>query len=61
LFLVFKFNDVRLKKGVGIWLVSLRINEIFTAKNRNLDPYYVALTMFTCNFIGIICARSLHY
>jgi len=21
----------------------------------------VALSMFTCNFIGIICARSLHY
>uniref|UniRef100_A0A7S2SX25 dolichyl-P-Man:Man5GlcNAc2-PP-dolichol alpha-1,3-mannosyltransferase n=3 Tax=Chloropicon primus TaxID=1764295 RepID=A0A7S2SX25_9CHLO len=27
----------------------------------NLDPNYVADVMFGCNFVGILCARSLHY
>lgn len=49
-------------RGLGIWVNHMRLNELFTnCKSRVLDPRFVALSMFTCNLIGILCARSLHY
>ena len=60
IFLFTKWTDIR--KCFGIWIVELRLNELFkNCKRRALDPRFVALSMFTCNLIGILCARSLHY
>ena len=33
----------------------------FFPSKRDLNPEYVTLVLFTCNFIGICFARSLHY
>ena len=58
-FLIFKWAPIT--QGLGAWLKALRLNEIGRAVEKKLDPRYVALTMFTCNLLGIVCARSLHY
>jgi alpha-1,3-mannosyltransferase len=58
-FLIFKWAPIT--QGIGAWLKALRLNEIGGAVEKKLDPRYVALTMFTCNLLGIVCARSLHY
>jgi alpha-1,3-mannosyltransferase len=59
LFLLFRWTT-GIRNGVGAWLREIRLHEV-VAKTRDLDPRYVALSMFTCNLIGILCARSLHY
>ena len=49
-------------KGFSVWFQALRLPELFkNCKSKALDPRFVALSMFTCNLIGILCARSLHY
>jgi alpha-1,3-mannosyltransferase len=58
IFLLFKWTFIR--AGLSKWFQQIRLNELF-ASAKQLDPYYVALSMFTCNFIGIVCARSLHF
>jgi alpha-1,3-mannosyltransferase len=60
LFLFFKWTSLR--AGVGAWFKEIRFNELLGKSTpRTLDPRYVALSMFTCNLIGILCARSLDY
>lgn len=59
IFLFFKWT--KLTAGLGNWLTQIRLNEICGLPTRALEPRYVALSMFTCNLIGILCARSLHY
>lgn len=58
-FLFFKWTSIA--RGLGNWINQLRLNDLFVPKSRSLHPRYVALSMFTCNLIGILCARSLHY
>lgn len=60
-FLLFKWTNF--SKGVNSWIKEIRLHELFNFKLQSLtlDPYYVILSMFTCNLIGILCARSLHY
>ena len=58
-FLFFKWTSIT--RGLGAWFKELRLTEIGRTVPRKLDPRYVALSMFTCNLIGILCARSLHY
>jgi alpha-1,3-mannosyltransferase len=58
-FLFFKWTS--LTSGLSSWFKQLRLPELFSATRKALDPRYVALSMFTCNLIGILCARSLHY
>jgi len=61
LFLLFRWTT-SIRQGVGAWLREIRLHEVGLAtKVCDLDPRYVALSMFTCNLIGILCARSLHY
>lgn len=61
IFLLFKWTNF--SRGVNSWLKEIRLTELLNLNlpNRTLDPYYVILSMFTCNLIGILCARSLHY
>lgn len=59
-FLLFKWTS-SIPNGLGAWFKEIRLTEIGATKSRKLNPRYVALTMFTCNLIGILCARSLHY
>ena len=60
-FLLFKWTSF--SKGIGEWIKEIRVNELFSLaiQRRSLDPKYVILSLFTCNLIGIVCARSLHY
>eukprot|EP00350_Pseudokeronopsis_sp_OXSARD2_P013133 CAMPEP_0170568476 /NCGR_PEP_ID=MMETSP0211-20121228/81229_1 /TAXON_ID=311385 /ORGANISM="Pseudokeronopsis sp., Strain OXSARD2" /LENGTH=160 /DNA_ID=CAMNT_0010890391 /DNA_START=406 /DNA_END=884 /DNA_ORIENTATION=- len=62
-FLLFKWTHFL--GGFSAWLKELRLNELWEKglkiNSKRLNPYYVAVTMFTCNFFGIICARSLHF
>ena len=58
-FLSFKWTNLR--NGIGFWLREVRLDSIIGASSKALNPRYVALSMFTCNLIGILCARSLHY
>jgi alpha-1,3-mannosyltransferase len=59
-FLLMKWSPFT--RGVGIWFKELRLPELLSnCKAKVLDPRFVALSMFTCNLIGIFCARSLHY
>jgi len=46
-------------RGLGAWLTELRLNELL-APARPLSPRYVAVSMFACNMIGILCLRSMH-
>lgn len=54
-FLMTKWSSIK-----NIWkdihLSPIRICPEF----RQLDPYFVTQVFFLCNFIGIVCARSLH-
>ena len=60
IFLLAKWSPF--SRGFGIWFHALRLPELFkNCKPKTLDPRFVALSMFTCNLIGILCARSLHY
>jgi len=59
IFLLFKWTNI--KKGLGHWFNKVRLVKGLNTSPRPLNPYYVAISMFTCNFIGIVCARSLHY
>jgi alpha-1,3-mannosyltransferase len=59
IFLLFKWTSIT--RGLGSWLREIRLTEIGRTIPRKLDPRFVALSMFTCNLIGILCARSLHY
>lgn len=47
-------------RGLGAWLKELRLNELGNTPARTLNPRYVALSMFACNMIGILCLRSMH-
>eukprot|EP00347_Sterkiella_histriomuscorum_P004760 403359212 len=60
-FLLFKWTHI--ERGIANWFKEIRLNELFNlnAPTRQLDANYVAQSMFYCNFIGIVCARSLHY
>lgn len=61
-FLLTKWTNFTFKpSGIPNFLVQIRLFELKDPQKKPLDPYFVALSMFTCNFIGIICARSLHY
>lgn len=43
-------------------LVSLRLNDwSINAEEKHLDKKFMAMVIFTSNFIGIACGRSLHY
>ena len=62
IFLIFKWSNLIRNRSIGVLFVELRLNELFSnCRPRILDPRFVALSMFTCNLIGILCARSLHY
>jgi alpha-1,3-mannosyltransferase len=62
IFLFCKWTNLIKSRSIGLWFIELRLNELFNnCKPRTLDPRFVALSMFTCNLIGILCARSLHY
>ena len=47
-------------RGLGAWLKELRLNELGNTTARLLSPRFVALSMFACNMIGILCLRSMH-
>lgn len=59
IFLLFKWTSMT--NGIMPWLKEIRLTDIGRTVSKKLDPRYVALSMFTCNLIGILCARSLHY
>jgi alpha-1,3-mannosyltransferase len=40
---------------------ELRVFPLFDSKQVNLDPEFIVRCLFICNFLGILCARSLHY
>jgi len=48
---------------VGVFARSLQgpVAELAAAKDGNLAPAWIVSGMFVSNFIGIVCARSLHY
>ena len=58
-FLLFKWTHIN--KGVGSWLSQIRLRTLTSTSPIPLNPYYVAISVFTCNLIGVLCARSLHY
>ena len=47
-------------RGLGAWLTELRLNELGNTRAKPLNPRFVALSMFACNMIGILCLRSMH-
>jgi alpha-1,3-mannosyltransferase len=47
-------------RGLGAWLKELRLHEIGNTPAKPLNPRFVAQTIFACNMVGILCARSLH-
>ena len=62
LLLVFLFGKwSHLSMGLGAWLREIRLNEFGNTSAKKLDPRFVALSMFACNMIGIICLKSMHH
>ncbi|KAI9479094.1 dolichyl-P-Man:Man(5)GlcNAc(2)-PP-dolichol alpha-1,3-mannosyltransferase [Coemansia sp. RSA 989] len=41
--------------------LSAVIAEGFSQRNRHVEAREIAVVMFSANFVGIVCARSLHY
>jgi alpha-1,3-mannosyltransferase len=58
IFLLFKWTSI--EKGISSWLKEIRLIEFGNTPKLSLDPRYIALTMFSCNMIGILCLRSMH-
>ncbi|XP_042452140.1 dol-P-Man:Man(5)GlcNAc(2)-PP-Dol alpha-1,3-mannosyltransferase-like isoform X2 [Zingiber officinale] len=52
---------ILLKVKVSDALSSIRRFHSYEPRTKTLNKSYVASVMFTGNFIGIVCARSLHY
>lgn len=69
----FLSEDVFLSKACAVTLLSLQVallciyhyrlykSSRSTGKNKNMSPEQILSTLFVSNFIGICCARTLHY
>ncbi|XP_042373534.1 dol-P-Man:Man(5)GlcNAc(2)-PP-Dol alpha-1,3-mannosyltransferase-like isoform X2 [Zingiber officinale] len=72
LMLLATFAQFRWSKSEGLFILlkakvsdalslSIRRFHSYEPRTKTLNKSYVASVMFTGNFIGIVCARSLHY
>ncbi|WOL09231.1 dol-P-Man:Man(5)GlcNAc(2)-PP-Dol alpha-1,3-mannosyltransferase [Canna indica] len=55
------FHLLKSRISNALSIFSIQTFHSSESRNRPLSKKYIATVMFTGNFIGIICARSLHY